>query len=87
MLQEIAGLLYKLTEEAPDICYFTRLIDTAIGRVEVFCEHPATYPPDTPIGKRTEEIAPARSIDIIGSILSSDTKNLQFVVHGKVWSY
>ena len=36
MLQEIAGLLHKLAEEAPDINYFARLIDTGIGRIKVF---------------------------------------------------
>ena len=89
MLQEIDGILQKLTEEAPDIYYFARLIDTEIGRVVVFCEHPATCPPDIPIGKRTKEKAPARSIIVsILFILSPkyDTKNLQFVEHGKVWS-
>ena len=62
MLQEIAGPLQKLTEEAPDIYYFVRLIDTGIGRIKVFCEHPATCPPDTSIGKHSEFKAPARSI-------------------------
>jgi hypothetical protein len=62
MLQEIAGLLQKLTEEAPNIYYFTRLIDTGIGRIEVFCEHPATCPPDIPIGKYSKSKAPARSM-------------------------
>ena len=62
MLQEITRLLQKLTEEAPDIYYFTRLIDTGIGRIEIFCEHPATFPPDSPIGKHSEDKAPARSI-------------------------
>ena len=62
MLQEIAGLQQKLTEKAPDIYYFARLIDTAIGRIEVFCEHPATCTPDIPIGKHSEDKAPARSI-------------------------
>ena len=51
MLHKIAGLLQKLTEEAPDIYYFARLTDSAIGRIEVFCEHPATRPPDIPIGE------------------------------------
>jgi len=51
MLQEIAGVLSKLTEEAPDIYYFDGFIDTAIGRIEVFYEHPATCPPDIPIGE------------------------------------
>ena len=38
MPQEIAGPLKKLTEEAPCIHYFARLIsDTGIRRV---CEHP-----------------------------------------------
>jgi hypothetical protein len=64
MLQEIAGLLQKLTKEASDIYYFARLIDTAIGRIEVFCEHPATCPPDNPIGKNSESKAPARSMII-----------------------
>ena len=61
MLQEITGLLEKLTEEAPDIYYVARLIDTGIGRIEVFCEHPASCPPDIPIGKDREAKAPARS--------------------------
>ena len=61
MLQKIAGLLQKLTKEASDIYYFARLIETAIGRTEVFCEHPATCPPDIPVGKYSEGKAPARS--------------------------
>ena len=64
VLQKIIGLLQKLTEEAPDIYYFAGLIDTAIGRIEVFCEHPTTCPPDIPIGKQTEDKAPARSMII-----------------------
>ena len=51
VLQEIIGLLQKLTEESPDIYYFAGLINTGIGRIEIFCEHPATCPPDIPIGK------------------------------------
>ena len=65
MLQEITRLLQKLTEEAPNIYYFAWLIYTAIGRGEVLCKHPATCPPDIPIGKYTEEKAPARSSIII----------------------
>jgi hypothetical protein len=38
MLQEFVGLLQKLTEEAPDIYYLTRLVDTGVGRIEVFYE-------------------------------------------------
>jgi hypothetical protein len=53
-----------VTEEAPDIKYFARLIDTATGRIEVFCEHPATCPPDIPIGKHAEDKAPTRSMII-----------------------
>ena len=49
----------------PDISYFAQLIDTGIGRFEVFCEHPTTCPPDIPIGKRTEGKTPARPIMII----------------------
>ena len=64
VLQKIVGLLQKLTEEASDIYCFARLIDTGIGRIEVFCEHPATCPPDIPIGKHTKSKAPARSIII-----------------------
>ena len=64
MLQEIAGLQQKLTEEAPNIYYFARLIDTGIGRIEVFCKHPATCSPDIPIGKHTEGKAPARPMII-----------------------
>ena len=64
MLHKIAGTLQKLTEEAPDIYYFARLIDIGIGRIEVFYEQPATGPPDIPIGKHTEKIAPARSMII-----------------------
>ena len=61
MLQEITWFLQKLTEEAPDVYYFAWLIDTAIGRIEMFCEHPATCPPDIPIGKYSEGKSPARS--------------------------
>ena len=61
MLQEITWFLQKLTEEAPDVYYFARLTDTTIGRIEVFCEHPATCPPDIPIGKYSEGKSPARS--------------------------
>ena len=64
MLQEITGLLQKLTEEAPDIYYFARLIDTAIGRIEVFCEHPATRPPEISIGKYSQGKSPPRSMII-----------------------
>jgi hypothetical protein len=72
MLQEIAGVLFKLTEEAPGIYYFAGLIDTEIGRVEVFCEHPTTCPPAISIGKRTEDKAPARSmiVSVLFSLLS-----------------
>ena len=51
VLQEITGLLQKLTEESPDVYYFVGLINIAIGRIEVFCEHPATCPPDITVGK------------------------------------
>ena len=62
MLQEIAGLLQKLTEEASDIHGFARSIDTGIGRIEVFGEHSPTCPPDIPVGKESEGKAPTRSI-------------------------
>ena len=62
VLQEIIGLLQELTEETPDIFHLAQLVDTGIGRIEVFCEHPATCPPDIPIGKHTEGKTPAGSI-------------------------
>ena len=64
VLQEITGLLQKLTEEAPNIYYFAGLIDIAIGRIKMFCEHPATCTPDIPIGKYSEGKSPARSMII-----------------------
>ena len=45
MLQKIVGLHQELTKEAPDIYNVTRLVDTVIGRIEVFCEYPATCSP------------------------------------------
>jgi hypothetical protein len=61
MLQEIVGLLQELTEKTPDIYYLARMVDTVIGRMEIFCEYPATCPPDIPIGKCRESKAPAGS--------------------------
>jgi hypothetical protein len=86
MLQKTIGLLQKLTEETPDIQYITRLVDTGIRRIKVFCEYPATCPPDIPVGKPTEGKSPARSTAISVRVLSPkyDTSHAQFVEHGKV---
>ena len=65
MLQKIIGLLQELTEEAPDIFYIVRLINTWIGRIEVLCEHSATCPPDIPIGKRSKNKTPAGPVTVI----------------------
>jgi hypothetical protein len=60
VVQEIIGLLQKLTEEAPDIQDIARLVNTIVtGRIKVFCKHPATFPPDISIGKHAEEKSPA----------------------------
>ena len=87
MLQKIVGLHQELTDEAPNIYDVTRLVDTAIGRIEVFCEYSATCPPDIPIGKHTEHKAPARPTPTISVLLSSqyDTNDLQFMEHSEVW--
>jgi hypothetical protein len=64
MLQEIVGLLQELIEEAPDISYIARLVDTGFGRIEVFCEYPATCLSNIPIGKRREGKPPAGSTTV-----------------------
>ena len=86
MIQEIVGLLQELTKEASDIYYLPRLVDTGVRRIEVFCEYPATCSPDISVGKHAKGKAPAGSM-ITSVLLSSkyDTKNLQFVEHGRVW--
>jgi hypothetical protein len=55
MLQEIVGLLQALTEEAPETSYIARLVNTGIGRIEVFCKFSATCLSDIPYVKRREE--------------------------------
>jgi hypothetical protein len=64
MLQKIFGLHQELTEEAPDIYNVTRLVDTVIGRIEMFCKYPATCSPIISIGKPTEDKAPAGSMTV-----------------------
>ena len=68
MLQEIVGLLQELTEEAPDIYYLAWLVDTGIGRIEVFNEYPPTCPPDIPIRQRTEGKAETGSTTVINFV-------------------
>ena len=58
-----------------------------IGGIEVFCEYPATCPPNISIGKHTETKAPAgsmRSLSVLFPSSKYNTKNSQFVEHGKV---
>ena len=81
MLQEIAGLLQKLTEKAPGIYNFARLIGFGIGWIEVFCEHPATCPPDVPIGKEKEGEAPTRSM-IISDLYCLQVRYKELTIRG-----
>ena len=60
MPQKTVGTLQELTEEAPDIQDIAWPINTTI--TEVFCEYPATFPPDVSIGKHPEEKSPTGSM-------------------------
>ena len=74
MVQEIIGLLQKLNEETPDIQDIALVNTIVTGRIEVFCKHPATFPPDISIGKHAEEKSPAGSLAL--SVLLS-SKHIQ----------
>ena len=66
-----------LREKAPDVYNFARLIDTGIGRIEVFCEHPATRPPEIPIAPTKRKI-----YDYIGSIFVFKVRYKELTIHG-----